>query len=92
MKVDLAQLKTSWGGVLVVLVDKLNKRRGDGSGNFETFSNPPPFFLNGDILILYVLGPENVRNVMKKNYHQGHVKRNWIFSKPSPSLFYFVYV
>ena len=24
MKVDLAQLKTSWGGVLVVLVDKLN--------------------------------------------------------------------
>ena len=27
MKVDLAQLKTSWGGVLIVLVDKLNTQK-----------------------------------------------------------------
>ena len=49
---------------------------GGGAGNFENFqTSTPPFFRNGDFLILHVSWPEIARNGMKKIYPTGHIKK-----------------
>ena len=60
MKVDLAQLKTSWGGVLIVLVDKLNMGKA-GYRNWLRLSLFAPFQKTVKLVTKYHLD-ERIRN------------------------------